>query len=151
MQEFPPKTCVTASEVWRTTSMHMNEHFYKEGTNYRSAKQFNIYYGHDGSSKYEPDFVVETAGTIYMVETKASSEIGSDAVKEKAVAAQEYCRAVTEWNAQNGGKPWEYALISHDEVRLQSSFMYLVKNRAATEQLFPWTGEENPCNFTSTK
>lgn len=95
-----------------------------------SPKQFNIYYGSGGISKYEPDFIVETAETIYMVETKASNEINSNAVKEKAVAALEYCRAVTEWNAENGGKPWEYALLPHDEVRLQSSFIYLMKNRA---------------------
>lgn len=100
-----------------------------------SPKQFNIYYGPGGASKYEPDFIVETSDAIYMVETKASSEINSDNVKEKAIAAQEYCRAVSEWNADNGGKPWEYSLLSHDEVRLQSSFMYLMKNRVKPEQL----------------
>lgn len=93
-----------------------------------SPKQFNIYYGSGGISKYEPDFIVETAETIYMVETKASNEINSTAVKEKAFAALEYCRAVTEWNEENGGKPWEYAVLPHDEVRLQSSFIYLMKN-----------------------
>ncbi len=100
-----------------------------------SSRQFNIYYGPGGASKYEPDFIVETADTIYMVETKASDEINSNNVKEKAIAAQEYCRAVSEWNADNDGKPWEYALLSHDEVRLQSSFVYLMKNRVRSEQL----------------
>lgn len=106
-----------------------------------SAKQFNIYYGPGGISRYEPDFVVETSDVIYMVETKASDDVQkalqnkSGDVWEKAIAGQEYCRAVTEWNAKNGGKPWKYALISHDEVRLQSSFMYLVKNRVEPEQL----------------
>lgn len=106
-----------------------------------SAKQFNIYYGPGGVSRYEPDFIVETADAIYMVETKASDEVQkalqnkSGDVWEKAIAGQEYCRAVTEWNVENGGKPWEYALISHDEVRLQSSFTYLAKNRVTPEQL----------------
>ena len=100
-----------------------------------SAKQFNIYYGPGSVSRYEPDFVVETADHIYMVETKAANEIYSDTVKEKAVAAQEYCRAATEWNTHNEGKPWEYALISHDEVRIHSSFSYLVKNKVQVEQL----------------
>lgn len=100
-----------------------------------SPKQFNIYYGPGGASKYEPDFIVETVETIYMVETKAANEINNDAVKEKAVAALEYCRAVTEWNIENGGKPWEYALLPHDEVHLQSSFRYLVSNRTKVEQL----------------
>jgi type III restriction enzyme len=70
-----------------------------------------------------------------MVETKSSREIETTAVKEKAQAAQEYCRAVSEWNAEHSGKPWVYAIVSHDEVRLQSSFDYLMKNRVKTEQL----------------
>ena len=70
-----------------------------------------------------------------MVETKASNEMESEAVKEKDAAAVVYCNAVSAWNADNGGKPWEYALISHDEVRLNSSFNYLVSNRATYVQL----------------
>ena len=100
-----------------------------------SPKQFNIYYGPGGASKYEPDFIVETVDYIYMVETKASNEINNETVKDKAIAALEYCRAVSEWNQNNNGKPWMYVLISHDEVRLQSSFSYLVKNRIKPEQL----------------
>lgn len=93
-----------------------------------SSKQFNIWYGPSGSNKYEPDFVVETIDKIYMVETKASNEINSDQVKEKAIAAIEYCRAATEWNGNHGGKPWQYVIVSHDEVRINSSFEYIVKN-----------------------
>lgn len=61
-----------------------------------SPKQFDIYYGPGGIARYEPDFVVETESKIYMVETKANKDIDTDLVKEKAKAAQEYCRAVTE-------------------------------------------------------
>lgn len=100
-----------------------------------SAKQFNIYYGPGGISRYEPDFIVETTSSIYMVEIKAANEINSFTVKEKAIAGQEYCRAVSEWNSENGGKYWEYVLISHDEVRLQSSFSYLVDNRVYLDQM----------------
>lgn len=100
-----------------------------------SPKQFNIYYGPGGMNRYEPDFVVETADRIYMIETKASNEMDSTAVKEKAAAALVYCKAVSEWNAENDGKPWEYALISHDEVRVNSSFKYLVGNRATYKQM----------------
>ena len=70
-----------------------------------------------------------------MVETKASNEMDSASVNEKAAAAVVYCKAVSDWNAANGGKPWEYALISHDEVRLNSSFKYLVSNRASYAQM----------------
>jgi hypothetical protein len=30
---------------------------------------------------------------------------------------------------ENGGKPWEYALIAHDEVRINSSFTNLIANK----------------------
>jgi type III restriction enzyme len=93
-----------------------------------APKQFNLYHGAGGINRYEPDFVVETDGAIYMVETKAASEINSADVKAKTAAGQEFCRAATEWNTQNGGKSWEYALVPHDEVKLNSSFLYIAKN-----------------------
>ncbi len=100
-----------------------------------APKQFSIYYGPGGCSRYEPDFVVETAETIYMVETKARKDLNAIEVLEKAEAAWAYCRAASDWNAEHGGKPWVYALIPHDEVRLSSSFDYLMKNRVPEEQL----------------
>lgn len=100
-----------------------------------SPKQFNIYYGSGGCSRYEPDFVAETADMIYMIETKASNELTLPEVLEKANAAQVYCNAASAWNAEHGGKPWIYALVSHDEVRLNSSFHYLMANRVPAEQL----------------
>jgi len=91
-----------------------------------APKQFNIYWGHGGVNRYEPDFVVETADAIYMCEPKASRNVDDSDVKEKAIAAQAYCRSASEFNAENGGKPWIYALIPHDEIRPQSSFGYLI-------------------------
>ncbi|MBQ1747520.1 MAG: hypothetical protein II041_02430, partial [Bacteroidales bacterium] len=38
------------------------------------TNQFNIYWG-NGAHKYEPDFIVETADTIYMVETKKAKAV----------------------------------------------------------------------------
>lgn len=100
-----------------------------------SPKQFNIYYGPSGVNRYEPDFIVETEAGIFMVETKASNELRNRDVLEKAAAAIVYCRAVSEWNKDNGGKPWTYALVSHNEVRINSSFKYLMDNRTPVEQL----------------
>ena len=100
-----------------------------------SPKQFNIYYGPGGQYRYEPDFVVETADMIYLVETKASRDLDSAAVKDKAHAAEEYCRAVTAWNLEHGGKPWSYAIVAHNEVRLSSSFKYLMSNQAVVHQM----------------
>ena len=93
-----------------------------------NIKQFNIYYDRDSNSQYKPDFVVETEGKIYMIEIKDSRKLEDEIVIKKAHAATEYCRAATEFNNVNGGKPWEYVLISHEEVKLNSSFDYLVKN-----------------------
>ena len=99
-----------------------------------APRQFNIYWGQSGASRYEPDFVVETADTIYMCEPKASKNMRDPDVLEKKEAAEEYCRAATEFNSENGGKPWKYVLISHDEIRPQSSFTYIAK-QASHEQL----------------
>lgn len=93
-----------------------------------SPKQFHIYYG-SGGSRYEPDFIVETAERIFMVETKASRDLRDKDVMEKAKAAQVYCQAASDWNAGHEGKPWVYALISHEDVRVNSSFEFLMKNR----------------------
>jgi type III restriction enzyme len=99
-----------------------------------APRQFNLYWGQGGANRYEPDFIVETENTIYMCEPKASRNVEDTDVKEKAITAREYCRAASEFNAQNGGKPWVYTLIPHDEIRPQSSFKYLVSNSSPLEQ-----------------
>lgn len=100
-----------------------------------NIKQFNIYYDRDSNSRYQPDFVVETEDCIYMVETKDSRQLKDDKVLKKAKAATEYCNAVSRFNSENDGKPWRYVLISHDEVRINSSLPYLVQNSINYEQL----------------
>jgi type III restriction enzyme len=99
-----------------------------------APKQFNIYWGQGGQSKYEPDFIVETADCIYMCEPKASRSLGDADVLEKKEAAKEYCRAASEFNAENGGKPWRYLLISHDDIRLNSSFRYFANQPSYQQQ-----------------
>lgn len=91
-----------------------------------APKQFNIYYDKASSKQYEPDFIVETADKIYMIETKARKDIHNDEVVQKAKAGNKYCQAVSEYNS---GKPWEYALIAHDDVKINSSFKYLITNK----------------------
>lgn len=68
------------------------------------------------------------------LQTRART-IQAQLFSKKAAAAVVYCRAVTDWNNENGGKPWVYALIPHDEVRLNSSFSYLMNNRATYHQM----------------
>ena len=99
-----------------------------------APRQFNIYWGQGGATRYEPDFIAETADTIFMCEPKASNKMRDTDVLEKQEAAEEYCRAASEFNLENGGKPWKYILISHDEIRPQSSFTYLAE-QASHEQL----------------
>ena len=100
-----------------------------------SAKQFKIYYAAGSTSQYEPDFIVETPDKIYMVETKAQKDLKDEKVIQKAKAGKLYCQTVTEWNAENGGKPWEYVLISDKDVRISFSFDYIIKNCIEFEQL----------------
>ena len=93
-----------------------------------NIKQFNIYYDRDSNSRYQPDFVIETNSEIYMVEIKDSRNLDDSTVIKKAKAATEYCKAVTEFNMQSGGKKWSYIIIPHNEVHLNSSFDYLIKS-----------------------
>lgn len=92
----------------------------------RPAKtQFNIYYNNQ-KNHYIPDFVIETATQIYLIETKGADKIKSEEVRQKTKAALLYCENASVFTAKNGGKPWSYLLIPHDEVRANSSFEYLI-------------------------
>lgn len=90
-----------------------------------AREQFRIYWS-NGSKRYEPDFIVETTDTIYMVETKAATNVSTDEVQQKKTAAEEYCRHASEFTAENGGKPWRYILLPHDVVDRTASFEYLI-------------------------
>ena len=90
-----------------------------------AREQFNIYWS-NGSKRYEPDFIVETVDSIYMVETKAANEVSNEEVQMKKQAAEEYCRNASEFTAENGGKQWKYVLLPHDKVERTASFSYLL-------------------------
>ena len=90
-----------------------------------AREQFSIYWS-NGSKRYEPDFVVETADCIYMIETKAANEVTNEEVQMKKQAAEEYCRHASEYTAENNGKPWKYILLAHDKVERTSGFDYLI-------------------------
>lgn len=83
--------------------------------------QFRIYWG-NGAHRYEPDFVVETKDTIYMVETKANNELKNEDVVEKKKAALEYCSVVS----KETSKPWQYVLIPHDAIVRTMQLSYLI-------------------------
>ena len=91
-----------------------------------APSQFNITWDNN-KRHYEPDFVVETVDTIYLVETKKESDISTEEVQSKAKAALLYCKNATEYTTANSGKPWKYILLPHDSVKLNMSLDYLVK------------------------
>lgn len=83
--------------------------------------QFELYWKHN-SKRYHPDFVVETADTIFMIEIKAEKDIDDIEVQEKAASGRKYCETATTFNLANGGKKWVYVLIPHTIVAPNMSF-----------------------------
>ena len=69
-----------------------------------------------GQAEYVPDFVVETAHSLLMVETKARNELGAEDVMAKAQAGALWCQHASDHARANGTKPWQYLLIPHDQV-----------------------------------
>ena len=91
-----------------------------------AQSQFNIYWKHN-SKQYTPDFIVETKGMIYMVETKKEGDIETAEVQAKSQAALEYCIHASEFTTTHNGKPWEYALIPHNVVMVNMGFSTLME------------------------
>jgi type III restriction enzyme len=85
---------------------------------FKPAKgQFQIYYKHGADHhEYQPDFVAETADTIYMLEPKARNELEDAIVLAKRDVAVAWCSNASEYTLKHGGKPWKYALIPHDKI-----------------------------------
>ncbi len=96
-----------------------------------SPKEFNITYNH--GKNYEPDFVVETEDTIYLVEVKAEKDMNDPDVITKKKRGILYCKTVTHWSEANRYKPWKYLFIPANQIYPNSTFMMIAKKFAATE------------------
>jgi type III restriction enzyme len=85
---------------------------------FKPAKgQFQIYYKLGTEQpEYVPDFVAEADSTIYMVETKARTDVNTQEVQAKADSAARWCKHASDHAAEVGTKPWKYLLVPHDEV-----------------------------------
>ena len=85
---------------------------------FKPAKgQFQLYYKFGvNQPEYLPDFVAETADTLLMVETKASTSLNDAEVQAKAEAGATWCRHATTHARDTGGKPWKYLLVPHEQV-----------------------------------
>ncbi|MBP1617565.1 MAG: type restriction enzyme EcoKI subunit [Bacteroidetes bacterium] len=90
-----------------------------------APNQFRIYWDNN-SKKYEPDFIVETTDTIYMVETKALADINDADVLAKKEAAQKYCQYTSDFTSQHGGKAWKYLLLPHTDISKTITLDYLI-------------------------
>ena len=79
--------------------------------------QFQIYYKLGTEQpEYIPDFVAETESTIFMVETKARTDMNTQEVQAKAAAAARWCQHASDHAMTVGTKPWRYLLVPHDEI-----------------------------------
>ena len=99
---------------------------------FKPAKgQFLIYYKLGTEQpEYIPDFVAETATQIFMVETKARTDIETQEVAAKASAAAQWCRHASDHAKTVGGKPWVYVLLPHDEVKESSRLLDYLRFQA---------------------
>ena len=85
---------------------------------FKPAKgQFQIFYRQGADHlEYQPDFVAETEEMIFMLEPKARNEMDDEIVLAKKEAALKWCTNASNHALSNGGKPWNYLLIPHDEI-----------------------------------
>lgn len=90
-----------------------------------SLNTFNIEY--DRGKKYNPDFIVETEGTYYLVEVKAKNKMNDATVLAKKERALQYCKIASQYNIANGHKGFKYLFIPDDAIMINSSFNYFVQ------------------------
>lgn len=85
---------------------------------FKPAKgQFQIFYRQGADHlEYQPDFVAETEKMIFMLEPKARNEMDDEIVLAKKESALKWCTNASNHALSNGGKPWNYLLIPHDEI-----------------------------------
>lgn len=88
-----------------------------------APQEFNITYNH--GRNYEPDFVVETEATIYLVEVKGEDKLTDADVIAKKKRGIQYCEVASRWGKANGYKEWRYLFIPSKQVMPNSSFMQL--------------------------
>lgn len=90
-----------------------------------APQEFNITYNH--GRNYEPDFVVETESSIYLVEVKGEDKLTDADVIAKKKRGIQYCEVTSRWSKANGYKQWRYLFIPSKQVLPNSSFTQLAK------------------------
>lgn len=89
-----------------------------------APNQFRIYWDNN-SKRYEPDFIVETGDTIFMIEVKRADQTEEETVLAKKVAAERYCKFASEYTEANEGKKWKYLILPHNEISRTVSMSFL--------------------------
>ena len=90
-----------------------------------ASKQFNLFYGN--GQRYEPDFVVETADTMYLVEVKGKDRFDTEENKAKKKRAIRYCELATMYCEAHELKAWKYLYIPAEQIQTTSSFSLLAQ------------------------
>ena len=88
-------------------------------------QEFNITYNRN--RRYEPDFVVETADIIYLVEVKGEDKLKDPDVIAKKERGVQYCAVASRWGKANGYKEWRYLFIPAGQIKASSSFGVLAE------------------------
>lgn len=69
-------------------------------------------------AQYSPDFLVRTADTIYVVETKAQSALSDENVQRKQKAAVAWCEQINQLPPEDRGeREWAYVLLGESIVK----------------------------------
>ncbi len=90
-----------------------------------APKQFNLYYGN--SQRYEPDFVVETENTMYLVEIKGEDKLDDETNLLKKQRAVKFCEVASVYCSAHNLKEWKYLYIPSQQVHTNTSFSMLAQ------------------------
>ena len=97
-----------------------------------AAKQFNLFYGN--GQRYEPDFVVETSDTMYLVEIKGEDKLNDENNLLKKQRAVRYCQVASVYASRHGLKQWKHLYIPSQQVQTNSSFTMLAQRFEVTQE-----------------
>jgi type III restriction enzyme len=96
-----------------------------------APKQFEGLFWRDAEGethhRYEPDFVVELANEIIMVEVKPEQEIQDISVQSKKQTAEKYCEVLNRnIGKYNILKSWRYVIIPTEKIKINSTLLGLI-------------------------
>ena len=94
--------------------------------------------------RYYPDFLIKTCGAMFIFETKSEKDAYNDIdVKSKMIAAQQFCRTVSNANnhPKNQPKTWRYILLPENIAKeLEGhSFKSIVERAESFMSNLLWT------------